>query len=250
MRSILRLSAPILGTPRNLLSTSSRQFSFTSKYVTQADVEKYQIPRPQVTDYYAQEDADNEELRVMMKPLFIRNHQYQKLANHWKNELVKKQKKRERKLERLAQKTPPAEEEPKLVVHSPVVDKVELNDQLKYDSFAVITLKGFQHKVLADDLLIVHRIEELSIGDTIEVPDVHLIGNKYFTLLGRPLVSNARVLLNLEENTYTKKVLVFKKKRRKGYKKNMGFSHPVSVFRVLRVDYDIPEGLAQKAVKL
>lgn len=233
-----------------LLPTVTRPFGFQTKYTTQAEVEAYKTPRPQVTDYFAQEDKDNIEFTAIMKPFFIRNHQYQKICSIWKNALVSKQKRRERKLQRIAERVPPAAEEPKLVVHSSAIDHIEVNEQLKYDSFAVITLKGFQHKVLTDDILIVHRIEELSVGDTIEISDVHLVANKYFTLLGRPLVTNAKVLLNLEENTFTKKVIVFKKKRRKGYKRNMGFSHPVSVFRVLSVEYDIPAEIANKAVRL
>ena len=251
MQNILRLCTPTaMSSTKRLLPTIARPFAFQSKYTTMEEVEAYKTPRPQLTDYYAQEDKDNDETRAIMKPFFFHNHQYNRIANHWKNELIKKQKKRERKMQRAAERTPPVDEQPKLIVHSEAIDHIEMNDQLKYDSFAVITLKGFQHKVLTDDLLIVHRIEELNVGDTIEVSDVHLVANKYFTLLGRPLVSHAKVLLNLEENTYTKKVIVFKKKRRKGYKRNMGFSHPVSVFRVLAVEYDLPEELTAKAVRL
>ena len=250
MQNFLRLATPLLSGMKKLMPIAQKPFSFKAKIVTQTDVENYKTPRPELTDYFAQEQADNEELKSILHRFFIRNYQYQKLTNSWKNELIRKDKKRERKMQRIAEKVSPVDEEPKLVVHSQAVDQIELNDQLKYDSFAIIKLKGFQHKVLADDLLIVHRIEELSVGDTIEVSDVHLVGNKYFTILGRPLVTNAKVLLNLEENTFSKKVIVFKKRRRKGYKRNMGFSHPISVFRVLSVEYDIPQELAQKAVRL
>lgn len=251
MRNVFRLCASSVTPNTNrLLSTICRPFGFQTKYETKDAVESYKTPRPQITDYYAQEDKDNDEFRKMMKPTFLNNHEYTKIANHWKNELIKKQKRRERKMQRLVERIPPLPEEPKLIVHSEAIDHIEMNEQLKYDSFAIITVKGFQHKVLADDLLIVHRIEELNVGETIEISDVHLVANKYFTLLGRPLVTNATVLLNLEENTFTKKVIVFKKKRRKGYKRNMGFSHPVSVFRVLEVKYDIPDELASKAVRL
>lgn len=45
----------------------------------------------------------------------------------------------------------------------------------------------------------VSRIPELSIGQIVEIKDVLLIGNKDFTVLGRPIVESAWVYLSVEE---------------------------------------------------
>ena len=51
------------------------------------------------------------------------------------------------------------------------------------------------------------------------LPDsqVLLLGSKDWTLVGKPLVRDARVVLHVEEQTHDAKVIVFKKNRRKGY---------------------------------
>lgn len=231
-----------------LLSMPRRLFVSPAKQWTESEVRDYKNQKKITTDFYEQEMKDLLETKKMMARQIEKNYQYKNIAEKWKNDLINKKKRRERKLERIANTPPPQSDEPKLVVHSAAIDSIEINKELRYDSFAVMTLKGSQHKVCMDDVLIVNRMDELNVGECIEVEDVNLIGNKYFTLIGRPLVNKAKVVLSLEEQTYTEKIIVFKKKRRKGYKKNMGYSHPISVFRVVDVDYEVSEELASKAV--
>ena len=83
------------------------------------------------------------------------------------------------------------------------MNEIDLNDQLFYNSFAVILLKGCQYRIMEDDILRVSKIEGFAPGSLIEVEDVLLIGSKNFTLLGRPRVLNARVFLRVEEQTKT-----------------------------------------------
>ena len=52
--------------------------------------------------------------------------------------------------------------------------------------------------------------------------DIMMIGTPEYTSVGRPAVAGARVHATLEEVTRTQKVIVFKKKRRKGYQKSQG----------------------------
>ena len=50
--------------------------------------------------------------------------------------------------------------------------------------------------------------------------EILMVGTKDYTSLGRPTVANARVFATLEEIAMSEKVIVFKKKRRKGYQKS------------------------------
>lgn len=65
---------------------------------------------------------------------------------------------------------------------------------------------------------------------------VHMIGSPELTRVGRPWVEGANVKCEVEEQTKDAKVIIFKKKRRKGYKRKNGFRREVTVLRVLGID--------------
>ena len=52
--------------------------------------------------------------------------------------------------------------------------------------------------------------------------EILMIGTNTYTLLGRPFVGSAKIEAVVESITKSEKVIVFKKKRRKQYKKSMG----------------------------
>ena len=59
-----------------------------------------------------------------------------------------------------------------------------------------------------------------------------LIGTQDYTSIGQPFVTSARVYATVEEKSRTEKVIVFKKKRRKGYQKNKGHRQNIFVLRI------------------
>ena len=69
-----------------------------------------------------------------------------------------------------------------------------------------------------------HKIKGVKVGEKVEIDEVLLIGTRDQTTVGRPLIPNAKVIATVEEQTRDKKLIVFKKKRRKGYKKKQGHS--------------------------
>ena len=83
--------------------------------------------------------------------------------------------------------------------------------------YAIIRTGGKQYQVAAGDTL---RVEKLKgeVGDTVELSDVLLVADGDEVKVGRPLVEGARVVAKIAEQGKAKKVLVFKKKKRKGYK--------------------------------
>ena len=68
----------------------------------------------------------------------------------------------------------------------------------------------------------VASVPEITIGQQYKFSDVMMLGTNDFTLLGRPLLNNVAVWATIEEVTRTDKVIIFKKKRRKGYQKSQG----------------------------
>ncbi len=86
--------------------------------------------------------------------------------------------------------------------------------------YAVIRTGGKQYKVKAGDLINVELLEK-SQGDTFDMEEVHIVSGKT-SHVGEPTVSNAKVTVTVAKQDRAKKVLVFKKKRRKGYRKMQG----------------------------
>jgi len=164
--------------------------------------------------------------------------------------LIRKKKRRERRLQRLADKEPAPIGPTKLVVHSPIVKQINVTESLKRNSFAVVALNGRQYKVVTDDLLMVNQLKNFSVGDVIETDKVLMIGTCHFTMIGRPIVDNAKVVLVVEAQTKSQKLIVFKKKRRKGYRRSFGHRSLQSFLRVHRIDFDISNEMSQRAVSI
>lgn len=108
--------------------------------------------------------------------------------------------------------------------------------------FAIIELAGTQHKVTTDDLLIVNRLKPLdtfTIGSIHTLEDVLLVGSSHLTLVGMPRVLGSKVVVMVEEITKDAKVIIFKKRRRKTYRRKTGFRREITMLRVL--DICMPE---------
>ena len=87
--------------------------------------------------------------------------------------------------------------------------------------YVIVDIQGQQFKVQKDQKLFVHRIDANE-GDTVEFGKVLLISNGDDITIGSPLVDGAKVVLELLSQVKGDKVLIFKKKRRKGYRKLNG----------------------------
>ena len=86
--------------------------------------------------------------------------------------------------------------------------------------YAVIRTGGKQYKVKAGDLIKVDLMEK-SQGDEFDMDQVLFVSGKT-SHVGEPTVANAKVTVVVTKQDKDKKVLVFKKKRRKGYRKMQG----------------------------
>ncbi len=83
--------------------------------------------------------------------------------------------------------------------------------------FAIVSIAGQQFKVKKDDQLFVHRLAG-NVGDSVEFSDVLMTSSEGKINLGSSLKVKAEIVDHLKGD----KVIVFKKKRRKGYQKSNG----------------------------
>lgn len=86
---------------------------------------------------------------------------------------------------------------------------------------AVIKTGGKQYRVTTGQTLRVEKLEG-EIGDTIIINDVLLVSDGDEVKAGAELLENATVTARIVEQHRAKKVLVFKKKRRKSYRRTKG----------------------------
>ena len=89
--------------------------------------------------------------------------------------------------------------------------------------YAIVEMKGQQFKVEAGKKLFINRMNELEKGATVEFENVLLLDNEGKVKVGAPYVKGAKVVCEVLDNECRgDKVLVFHKKRRKGFRKLNG----------------------------
>ena len=96
--------------------------------------------------------------------------------------------------------------------------------------YAIIKRGGKQYKVSPGDLVKVERIEG-NVGDTVVLDEVLMIQNGDVKV-GRPTISGATVTGEISEQGKGKKIIVFKSKRRKGYRKKQGHRQLYTALRI------------------
>jgi large subunit ribosomal protein L21 len=87
--------------------------------------------------------------------------------------------------------------------------------------YAIVEIAGQQFKVSKDLKVYVHRLTDKE-GDAISFAKVLLLDDNGAITLGAPAIEGASVEAKVLQHLKGDKVIVFKKKRRKGYKKKNG----------------------------
>ena len=89
------------------------------------------------------------------------------------------------------------------------------------EMYAVIKTGGKQYKVAPGDVV---RVESLDAkkGDTIEIKDVFMIADGDNISIGKPLLASAKVTAEVVEEDRGEKLIIFKHRRRKGFRKTNG----------------------------
>ena len=102
--------------------------------------------------------------------------------------------------------------------------------------FAVVKTGGKQYRVTPGDVVVVEKLLG-DPGDKIKLDHVLMVGEDgQSPEIGSPLVENNAVNCIILEQSRSAKILVFKKKRRKGYKRTKGHRQDHTVLRVLDIN--------------
>ncbi|KAJ9560201.1 hypothetical protein OSB04_005361 [Centaurea solstitialis] len=88
--------------------------------------------------------------------------------------------------------------------------------------FAVVMIGGRQYIVFPGRFLYTQRLKGANVDDKIILNKVLLVGTKTSTYIGKPVVPNAAVHAVVEEQGLDPKVVVFKYKKKKNYRRNIG----------------------------
>ena len=97
---------------------------------------------------------------------------------------------------------------------------------------ATIKTQGQQFTVSEGDILIVNRYPGTEKGSTVEIKDVLAAGEGESYKVGKPTLSGATVSATILENKRGDKVIVFKKKKRKGMERKRGHRQELSVIKI------------------
>jgi large subunit ribosomal protein L21 len=96
--------------------------------------------------------------------------------------------------------------------------------------YAVIKTGGKQYRVSEGDRLRVEKLEG-AVGDKLEIADVLMLGGDKVAV-GAPLVKGAKVDLQIVAQGLGKKIIVFKMRRRKRYRRKNGHRQPYTELKV------------------
>jgi large subunit ribosomal protein L21 len=100
--------------------------------------------------------------------------------------------------------------------------------------YAVIKTGGKQYRVAAGDVIKVERLD-VEVGDTIELLDVLMVGGEDGggeARIGAPRLEGAAVTAQVLDQAKADKIIVFKKKRRKNYRRKRGHRQMQTVLRI------------------
>lgn len=115
--------------------------------------------------------------------------------------------------------------------------------------FAVIKTGGKQYKVQEGDVLNVEKLN-MEKEKKVTFDKVLLIEDEGKTLIGTPFVENALVRAEVIENFKDKKVLIFKKKRRKQYRRTRGHRQELTRIKIEEIIQGIKVAPKKKPAKV
>ena len=105
--------------------------------------------------------------------------------------------------------------------------------------YAIVEIAGQQFKVEQDQQIFVHRLEAEE-GSKIDFDKVLLMDDAGKINVGAPVIKGAKVTAKVLEHLKGDKVIVFKKKRRKGYKVKNGHRQYLTKLEILKIDAKSP----------
>ncbi|WP_372767254.1 50S ribosomal protein L21 [Lutibacter sp.] len=97
--------------------------------------------------------------------------------------------------------------------------------------YAIVEIAGQQFKVAKDQKVYVHRLHEEE-GTSVSFDKVLLVGDNGTVTIGAPAIEGAEVTAKILGHLQGDKVIVFKKKRRKGFRKKNGHRQALTEIQI------------------
>lgn len=100
--------------------------------------------------------------------------------------------------------------------------------------YAVIRTGGKQYRVAPEDIIEIEKIPG-DVGETVQLSDVLMLGGDGKMEVGAPVVDGASVAAEVLEQGRGRKIIVFKKKRRKNYRRTKGHRQELTTLRITEI---------------
>jgi large subunit ribosomal protein L21 len=100
--------------------------------------------------------------------------------------------------------------------------------------YAVVTTGGRQYRVSPGDTIDVEKLTG-AVGDTVALTNVHLVGQGAEVTIGAPAVAGVRVEAQITAQKRGKKLIIFKHRRRKGYRRKQGHRQSLTSLKIVAI---------------
>jgi large subunit ribosomal protein L21 len=111
--------------------------------------------------------------------------------------------------------------------------------------YAVVTTGGRQYRVSPGDTIDVEKLTG-TVGDTVALTNVQLVGQGAEVMIGAPVVTDVRVEAQITAQKRGKKIIIFKHRRRKGYRRKQGHRQALTSLKILAI-YSPEQGIEHDA---
>jgi len=101
--------------------------------------------------------------------------------------------------------------------------------------YAIFQTGGKQYKASEGDVLRVERLQG-KVGDEVLINEVLMGGDDQGVQIGTPLLDGAQIVGRIVEQARDRKILVFKQKRRKGYRRKTGHRQSHTCLRIDKIE--------------
>lgn len=100
--------------------------------------------------------------------------------------------------------------------------------------YAIVDIAGKQYRVEEKEKLYVSRLDA-EVGNKVDFDSVLLVEKKGDVAVGKPVLEGASVKATVLDHVKADKVIVFKKKRRKGYRVKRGHRQPYTQIEINKI---------------
>ena len=100
--------------------------------------------------------------------------------------------------------------------------------------YAVVTTGNRQYRVSPGDTIDVEKLTG-TVGDTVALTNVQLVGQGAEVMIGAPVVTDVRVEAQITAQKRGKKIIIFKHRRRKGYRRKQGHRQALTSLKILAI---------------